>query len=174
MKTDLPLPPSTPSVPVQDTEPAFTLQVRAAERTADPLVSVLLPAYNEEGNVVPMLDTLHTLFTGLGLRHELIVIDDGSRDATVERVMGVVDRLPVTLIQLSRNFGKEAALTAGIDHVPAENLTGLITKGKLDAETLDDIEEALIVSDLGPATAAQNQDRPASAPDAARRGRPSR
>jgi fused signal recognition particle receptor len=36
-----------------------------------------------------------------------------------------------------------------------ENLTGLITKGKLDAETLDDIEEALIVSDLGPATAAQ-------------------
>ncbi|MBX4389703.1 signal recognition particle receptor subunit alpha, partial [Mycobacterium tuberculosis] len=34
-----------------------------------------------------------------------------------------------------------------------ENLTGLITKGKLDAETLDDIEEALIVSDLGPATA---------------------
>ncbi len=36
-----------------------------------------------------------------------------------------------------------------------ENLTGLITKGKLDGDTLDDIEEALIVSDLGPATAAQ-------------------
>lgn len=112
MKTDLPFP---PSVPVADTEPAFTLQARAAERTADPLVSVLLPAYNEEGNVVPMLDTLHTLFDGLGLRHELIVIDDGSRDATVERVMGVVDRLPVTMVQLSRNFGKEIALSAGID-----------------------------------------------------------
>lgn len=112
MKTDLPLP---PAVPVTDTEPAFTLQARAAERPADPLISVLLPAYNEEGNVVPMLDTLHTLFTGLGLRHELLVIDDGSRDATVERVMSVVHRLPVTLVQLSRNFGKEIALSAGID-----------------------------------------------------------
>ena len=98
MKTDLPLPPSAPIVPVRDTEPAFHLQARAAERPADPLVSVLLPAYNEEGNVVPMLDTLHTLFSRLDLRHELIVIDDGSRGATVERVMGVVDRLPVTLI----------------------------------------------------------------------------
>ncbi len=43
-----------------------------------------------------------------------------------------------------------------------ENLTGLITKGKLDAETLDDIEEALIVSDLGPATAAQIRGKLAS------------
>ncbi len=40
-----------------------------------------------------------------------------------------------------------------------ENLTGLITKGKLDAETLDGIEEALIVSDLGPAMAAQIRDK---------------
>ncbi len=112
MKTDLPF---TPSSAVADTEPDFTLQARAAERPADSLVSVLLPAYNEEGNVVPMLETLHTLFGSLGLRHELIVIDDGSRDATVERVMGVVDRLPVTLVQLSRNFGKEIALSAGID-----------------------------------------------------------
>lgn len=43
-----------------------------------------------------------------------------------------------------------------------ENLTGLITKGKLDAETLDEIEEALIVSDLGPATAAQIRGKLAS------------
>ncbi|MFZ1368092.1 signal recognition particle-docking protein FtsY, partial [Sphingorhabdus sp.] len=42
------------------------------------------------------------------------------------------------------------------------NLTGLITKGKLDAETLDEIEEALIVSDLGPATAAQIREKLAS------------
>lgn len=111
MRTDLPsLPPSA----VEDTETRFKLQSRAAERPADPLVSVLIPAYNEQGNVVPMLDTLHQLFTGLGMRHELIVIDDGSRDATVERVTEVVERLPVTLIQLSRNFGKEIALSAGI------------------------------------------------------------
>ena len=107
------LPPELPQVS-EDSEREFTLPTRAAERPADPLVTVLLPAYNEQGNVVPMLETLHALFNGLALRHELIVIDDGSRDATVEKVMGVVDQLPVTLIQLSRNFGKEVALSAGI------------------------------------------------------------
>ncbi len=117
MKSDLPF---SPSLTIEDTEAEFTLQARAAERPANPLVSVLLPAYNEEGNVVPMLDTLTTLLSSLGLRHELIVIDDGSRDATVARVMSVMDRLPVTLVQLSRNFGKEIALSAGIDEAKGD------------------------------------------------------
>ena len=98
-----------------DTVPAFLLEVRARERPADPMISCLVPAFNEEGNILPMLHTLHAMLTEQGLRHELIVIDDGSRDATVERVMSVIDQLPVTLIQLSRNFGKEVALSAGID-----------------------------------------------------------
>jgi glycosyltransferase involved in cell wall biosynthesis len=98
-----------------DTEPAFLLKVRERERPADPLISCLVPAFNEEGNILPMLQTLHAMLKEQGLRHELIVIDDGSRDATVERVMSVIDKLPVTLIQLSRNFGKEVALSAGID-----------------------------------------------------------
>ena len=44
----------------------------------------------------------------------------------------------------------------------SENLTGLVSKAKLDADALDDIEEALILSDLGPATAAQIRDKIAS------------
>ncbi len=102
------------ATPIDDSTPAFLLSQRAAERPADPLVSCLVPAFNEEGNILPMLETLHTLMQRLGLRHELIVIDDGSRDATVERVMSAIDQFPVTLVQLSRNFGKEIALTAGI------------------------------------------------------------
>ena len=100
--------------PADDNVSEFVLRLRAAERPADPLVSCLVPAFNEEGNILPMLDTLHTLMKGMHLRHELIVVDDGSHDATVEKVMSVIDRLPVTLVQLSRNFGKEVALTAGI------------------------------------------------------------
>jgi glycosyltransferase involved in cell wall biosynthesis len=111
---NLDLPPDQP-YPAVDSESAFTLQARAAERPADPLVSVLLPAFNEQHNVVPMLETLHALMCGLGLRHELVVIDDGSRDATVEKVSSVMHRLPVVLVQLSRNFGKEIALSAGIE-----------------------------------------------------------
>ena len=98
-----------------DSEPPFLLQLRARERPANPLVSCLLPAFNEEANIQPMLRTLHALFTEQGLRHELIVIDDGSRDGTVEKVLSEIDTLPVTLVQLSRNFGKEVALSAGIE-----------------------------------------------------------
>ena len=111
MKTDFPI---AMDAPPQDNTSEFILRARAAERPADPLVSCLLPAFNEEGNILPMLETLHTLMNDLGLRHELIVVDDGSRDATVERVMSAMDDLPVSLVQLSRNFGKEIALTAGI------------------------------------------------------------
>lgn len=94
----------------------YLLSLRAQERPADPLVSCILPAYNESANIVPMLQTLHALLDAAGYRHELLVVDDGSRDDTVQQVLGLLEALPVTLIQLSRNFGKEIALSAGIDH----------------------------------------------------------
>ncbi len=96
--------------------PPFLLSQRSAERPADPLISCILPAYNESENIVPMLQTLHALLADAGYRHEFIVVDDGSRDDTVAKVAGQLELLPVTLVQLSRNFGKEIALTAGIDH----------------------------------------------------------
>ncbi len=89
-------------------------------RKNDPLVSCIIPAYNEEANIITLLDTLHTLFNSLNYRHEFVVVDDGSRDATAEKVINEAHRFPVTLIQLSRNFGKENALTAGIDHVKGD------------------------------------------------------
>jgi glycosyltransferase involved in cell wall biosynthesis len=100
-----------------DFVPEYLLKLRAAERPADPLVSCIIPAFNEETNIVPLLQTLHALLSAEGLRHELVVVDDGSRDGTVEQVLSLGDSLPVTLVQLSRNFGKELALTAGIDTV---------------------------------------------------------
>lgn len=96
--------------------PPYLLNLHAAERPAAPLVSCIVPVFNEAENIVPLLQTLHRILAGLGLRHELIVVDDGSGDASVERVMGQIATLPVTLVQLSRNFGKEIALSAGIDH----------------------------------------------------------
>ena len=100
--------------------PPYLLELHAAERPRDPLVSCIIPAYNESENIVPMLETLHRLLTQHGLRHELVVVDDGSRDDTVPKVLAAGQRLPVTLIQLSRNFGKEIALTAGIDNIAGD------------------------------------------------------
>ncbi|AXK39928.1 glycosyltransferase [Crenobacter cavernae] len=96
--------------------PPYLLGLHAAERPADPLVSCVVPAYNESANIVPLLETLHRLLNADGYRHELIVVDDGSRDDTVERVLTHNTGLPVKLVQLSRNFGKEVALTAGLEH----------------------------------------------------------
>ena len=89
-------------------------------RPADPLVSCIIPAFNESENIVALLETLHQLLTRHHWRHELLVVDDGSRDDTALRVLNECQHLPVTLIQLSRNFGKENALTAGIDHVQGD------------------------------------------------------
>lgn len=100
--------------------PAYLLQQRAGMRPLSPLVSCVIPAYNEGGNIVPMLRALHRLLDEHGYRHELIVVDDGSRDDTVERVLVETETLPLTVIQLSRNFGKELALTAGVDNAEGD------------------------------------------------------
>ncbi|GGY03305.1 glycosyltransferase family 2 protein [Paludibacterium paludis] len=99
-----------------DFVPDYLLDLRAAQRPAMPRVSCIVPAYNEADNIALLLTTLNALLAKDGYEHELIVVDDGSRDATVEEVLKLQATLPVTLIQLSRNFGKEIALTAGIDH----------------------------------------------------------
>ncbi len=80
-----------------------------------PTVSCVLPAFNEAGNlpnVVPdILKALHGLFTAI----ELIIIDDGSRDNTLKVARRLSEIHPeVVVLELSRNFGKESALTAGL------------------------------------------------------------
>lgn len=99
----------------KDFVPETLLKLRAADRPGSPLVSCIVPAYNEAENIRLLLLTLHRILNDQGLKHELIVIDDGSQDDTVERVLSMGNDLPVMLVQLSRNFGKELALTAGID-----------------------------------------------------------
>ncbi len=99
-----------------DFVPDYLLTLRAAARPADPLVSCVIPAYNEAANIGLLLTTLHSLLGAAGYRHELIVVDDGSRDSTIEKVLELKQQVPVTLVQLSRNFGKEIALTAGLEH----------------------------------------------------------
>ncbi|PZE12011.1 glycosyltransferase [Pseudomonas sp. 57B-090624] len=90
------------------------------ERPRSPLVSCIIPAFNEAENIGALLRTLHGLLTDHGYRHELLVVEDGSRDGTALRVLDECDSMPVVLVQLSRNFGKEIALTAGIDHAEGD------------------------------------------------------
>ena len=79
-------------------------------------LSCVVPAHNEEGNLEAFLRALDAAARALTPDYELIVINDGSRDATHDIALRMAQELTVRYLALSRNFGKEAALSAGIDH----------------------------------------------------------
>jgi glycosyltransferase involved in cell wall biosynthesis len=81
------------------------------------LVSVVVPFYNEAGGVEPFFAELGAALGQLpAYRFEIVCVDDGSSDATLAELVAIAGRdARVRVLELSRNFGKEAALTAGID-----------------------------------------------------------
>ena len=81
------------------------------------LVSVVVPFYNEAGGVEPFYAELAAALGGLpAYRFEIVCVDDGSSDGTLAELVALGGRdARVRVLELSRNFGKEAALTAGID-----------------------------------------------------------
>jgi glycosyltransferase involved in cell wall biosynthesis len=84
-------------------------------------VSIVVPVYNEAAGLARLHDRLTTLATTLRHRYrlacEVVYVDDGSTDRTLEIARGLkADALDLQVVSLSRNFGKEAALMAGLDH----------------------------------------------------------
>lgn len=86
--------------------------------TASPLeLSVVVPFYNEERTVPALFARLRPVLRSLGARYEIVAVNDGSTDRTLETLQALrADEPALVLVDLSRNFGKEAALTAGLDH----------------------------------------------------------
>ena len=98
----------------------MTLPEAIHERPARPALSCVVPAYNEAANLPGMLTELIAQLRELTDRFEIIVVDDGSRDDTARVLAPFLANPGVRCIHLSRNFGKEAALTAGIDHAEGD------------------------------------------------------
>ena len=85
--------------------------------TRDATLSVVVPAYNEEEVLVVFHQRLSAVLRSLELRYEIVYVNDGSRDGTAEVIAALRDQDPcVAMVDLSRNFGKEIALSAGLDH----------------------------------------------------------
>jgi dolichol-phosphate mannosyltransferase len=81
-----------------------------------PSVDVVIPVYNEAGVVEQTYTCLRDVVNGLPYDFRLIYVDDGSRDETVDSLRKIAASDPrVSLLMLSRNFGHQAALTAGMD-----------------------------------------------------------
>jgi dolichol-phosphate mannosyltransferase len=85
-----------------------------ASRT--PTVSVVVPMYNEAPNIAHFVERVTQVMAGMQHSYELILVDDGSRDGTWEAIEQVARKVPQVLgLQLSRNFGHQAALLAGLN-----------------------------------------------------------
>lgn len=89
-----------------------TLQPRHLTQS---MVSCVVPAYNEHDNLGLLLPRLQAVLTQTGADWEIIVVDDGSRDATAVLMSAWTQNPGFRYVQLSRNFGKEPAITAGIE-----------------------------------------------------------
>lgn len=109
--------PKKPSVPLSSVA-ISPLKHKAFSR---PELSVIVPVFNEERNVPLIAARLTAVLAGCVTSHEILFIDDGSRDGTFAAMQKQVEADPrIRCISFSRNFGKEVALAAGIDHVRGE------------------------------------------------------
>jgi glycosyltransferase involved in cell wall biosynthesis len=81
---------------------------------SEPTLSLVVPVFNEEGNVVALHGELTRVAHELGGTHEIVFVNDGSRDATLTRLEGLKARDPnLRIVDLDGNFGEAAALSAG-------------------------------------------------------------
>ncbi len=80
------------------------------------MLSVILPSYNEEKMIPIAAGTVTEILDDAGIDHELLFVDDGSRDKTWEEIEKAAEQNPhVVGLHFSRNFGKEAAMFAGLE-----------------------------------------------------------
>src|SRR5713101_579553 len=81
------------------------------------LVSIVVPAYNEDDVILEFNRRLSSVRQDLSLPSEVIFVNDGSSDNTLGLLRALKDADPtIGIVDLSRNFGKEIALTAGLDY----------------------------------------------------------
>lgn len=104
--------------------------------------SVIIPAYNEEIGLGPLLDKI--IATGLNLKYEIIVVDDGSTDGTA----GLAGKYPVRLIRHGANKGYGAALKSGIRKAVCDKVMMLDSDGQHDPAYLDQVYDLLAEYDM--------------------------
>ena len=89
-------------------------------------VSVVVPVYNEEESVDMLCAKLHEALSGIGRTYEILLIDDGSSDATWSRLSELSRKIPcLRIIRFRRNFGQTAAMSAGFDFARGEVIVTL-------------------------------------------------
>jgi glycosyltransferase involved in cell wall biosynthesis len=112
--------------------------------TDAPALSIVVPAYNEQEVLPEFHRRLAAALAGIGLGWEVVYVNDGSRDTTLEVMLGLQAQDPrAAVVNLSRNFGKEIALTAGLDHARA---TGAVVVIDADLQDPPEVIPALVAT----------------------------
>jgi glycosyltransferase involved in cell wall biosynthesis len=94
---------------------------RAAAAGRRPELSVIIPVFNEEENIVPLVERLFAVLATLGKRFEVIAVNDGSRDGSLLRLREQAALRPeLRVVDFRRNYGQTAAMMAGIDHAAGD------------------------------------------------------
>jgi dolichol-phosphate mannosyltransferase len=95
--------------------------LRRSPRVATATVSVVVPLCDEEANLTELYRRLAAVFDALSFDGEFVFVDDGSTDSTPRMLAHLAERDPrVTAIHFSRNFGHQAAVTAGLEHTTGD------------------------------------------------------
>ena len=91
------------------------------QRRENPTISVVAPAFNEEDVLNEFYRRVTAVLSNLGFIYEIVLVNDGSTDRTLALMHEIHQQDPhVTIVDLSRNFGKEIALSAGLDHTKGD------------------------------------------------------
>lgn len=105
-----------------------------------PLMSVIIPVYNEEMNIVKLYNRLCQALNGAGIDWEVVYVNDGSRDRSLAILKGLAESDPhVRFLDFSRNFGHQLAITAGIDHARGEWIVIMDGDGQDPPELLPEL-----------------------------------
>lgn len=90
---------------------------RSSKAATPPEISIVVPCYNESGGIERFFKELTTVLIAEKLDYEVLCVNDGSTDRTLNELLKAREsNQRIRIIQLSRKFGKEVALTAGLDH----------------------------------------------------------
>jgi polyisoprenyl-phosphate glycosyltransferase len=96
---------------------------KVRELSINTVVSIVVPVYNETGLIKPFVNKISSVMKGVSCKYEIVFINDGSTDDTYIELENVYkSEKNIRVITFSRNFGKEAALSAGIDCSDADAL----------------------------------------------------
>ena len=112
-------------------------QIRAA-------ISVIIPAYNEEAAVASQIASIQAVLRSHGLRHEIIVVDDGSTDATAEKAIKAGARV----LQKPQNHGYGSAIKTGIVAASYDTIVIIDADGTYPPEQIPDLVSKLETADM--------------------------